>query len=175
MGHFEFDVFLRGPQNTDRTIHLLLLDTYNTEAWIATLLAFISILTMMTLLPRRLSSLPLLLATLALSCNGSSNNAVAVVSAFAPSITPRQPCTNNNSHALPNVNVGVGINSPATTTASSIRNRDTKLYNLFTDAVGGLLNGPALEAETDLPYDPPFAEDVSIADHTRTFAIKERP
>ena len=50
----------------------------------------------------------------------------------------------------------------------------TRLYNLF-DAVGEMLRGPRLEPETKLPYSPPFSEELSIAGHVRTFAIKERP
>lgn len=53
--------------------------------------------------------------------------------------------------------------------------RPSSKLNNFLDAVGDLLGGPKLEAETNLPYDPPFSSELSISDSVRTFAIKERP
>ncbi len=57
---------------------------------------------------------------------------------------------------------------------SSGMHRPTRLNNLL-DAVGDLIGGPKLEAETNLPYDPPFCSELSCSDGVRTFAIKERP
>ena len=81
--------------------------------------------------------------------------------------SPRHPSNNNNvrSSMTP-----IHIQSTSPRSIS----RSTKLYNLL-DAVGDMLSGPKLEAETNLPYDPPFSDELSISDNVRTFAIKERP
>ena len=84
------------------------------------------------------------------------------VSAFSP----RHPSNNNNVRSI----APIHIRSPRPRSIS----RSTKLYNLL-DAVGDMLSGPKLEAETNLPYDPPFSDELSISDNVRTFAIKERP
>ena len=83
------------------------------------------------------------------------------VSAFSP----RHPSNNNVGYITP-----IHIRSTRPRSIS----RSTKLYN-FLDAVGDMLSGPKLEAETNLPYDPPFSDELSISDNVRTFAIKERP
>ena len=83
------------------------------------------------------------------------------VSAFSP----RHPSNNNVRYIAP-----IHIRSTRPRSIS----RSTKLYN-FLDAVGDMLSGPKLEAETNLPYDPPFSDELSISDNVRTFAIKERP
>ena len=80
-------------------------------------------------------------------------------STYVSAFSPRHPSNDNVRHITPIRSRGI--------------RRSTKLYN-FLDAVGDMLSGPKLEAETNLPYDPPFS-DVSISDHVRTFAIKERP
>jgi len=84
------------------------------------------------------------------------------VSAFSP----RHPSYNNVRSIITPIHI-------RSTCPRSI-SRSTKLYNLL-DAVGDMLSGPKLEAETNLPYDPPFSDELSISDNVRTFAIKERP
>ena len=86
---------------------------------------------------------------------------ISGVSAFSP----RHPSNNNVRYITP-----IHIRSTRPRSIS----RSTKLYN-FLDAVGDMLSGPKLEAETNLPYDPPFSDELSISDNVRTFAIKERP
>lgn len=54
------------------------------------------------------------------------------------------------------------------------RGSSSHLYGLL-DSLGGVFSGPKLEAEKNLPYDPPFSSDLSISDDARTFAIRERP
>lgn len=76
------------------------------------------------------------------------------VSAFAP-----QPLTLMHQHSA----------------SSSTTSSNTKLHNLL-DAVGDLLTGGTLEPEDNLPFTPPFCNDLSIcSNNVRTFAIKERP
>jgi hypothetical protein len=52
---------------------------------------------------------------------------------------------------------------------------NTELYNLITDLTNLLTNNGGVEPETDLPYHPPFSEELSIASGERTFAVRERP
>ena len=87
---------------------------------------------------------------------------ISGVSAFSP----RHPSYKNVRYILTPIHI-------KSTSPRSI-SRSTKLYNLL-DAVGDMLSGPKLEAETNLPYDPPFSDELSISDNVRTFAIKERP
>ena len=91
------------------------------------------------------------------------------VSAFATTQTKRYgiPTSTTQTNPLPNIN-GRYIQSRSSCSTS------TELYNLL-DAVGDMLSGPKLEAESNLPFDPPFCNDVSCSGNIRTFAIKERP
>ncbi|KAL3781134.1 hypothetical protein HJC23_001441 [Cyclotella cryptica] len=50
----------------------------------------------------------------------------------------------------------------------------TKLYNLLTDLTNLLTNNGGVEPETELPYHPPFSDELSIASGERTFAVRER-
>lgn len=53
------------------------------------------------------------------------------------------------------------------------RSTTTQLRNFF-DAVGDLLQGGKLEAETKLPHEP-FCGELSCSGEVRTFAVRERP
>lgn len=88
-----------------------------------------------------------------------------IISYGVSAFSPRHPSNNNVRYITP-----IHIQSTSPRSIS----RGTKLYN-FLDAVGDILSGPKLEAETNLPYDPPFSDELSISDNVRTFAIKERP
>ena len=91
------------------------------------------------------------------------------VSAFATTQTKRYgiPTLTTHTNNLPSIN-GQYIQPRSSSTTS------TELYNLL-DAVGDMLSGPKLEAEKNLPFDPPFCNDISCSNGVRTFAIKERP
>jgi hypothetical protein len=91
------------------------------------------------------------------------------VSAFATTQTKRYGIpTSTQTNTLPSIN-GRHIHSKGSSSATG-----TELYNLL-DAVGDMLSGPKLEAETNLPFDPPFCNDISCSNGVRTFAVKERP
>jgi len=91
------------------------------------------------------------------------------VSAFATTQTKRYGIpTSTQTKTLPSIN-GRYINSRSSSTATG-----TELFNLL-DAVGDMLSGPKLEAEKNLPFDPPFCNDISCSNGVRTFAVKERP
>ena len=91
------------------------------------------------------------------------------VSAFATIQTKRYDVpTSTQTKILPSIN-GQYIQSRCSSTATG-----TELFNLL-DAMGDMLSGPKLEAETNLPFDPPFCTDLSCFENVRTFAVKERP
>ena len=92
------------------------------------------------------------------------------VSAFATTNKSKRygiPASTQQTKTLPSIN-GRHIHSRSSCSTS------TELYNLL-DAVGDMLSGPKLEAETNLPFDPPFCNDISCSNGVRTFAVKERP
>lgn len=61
--------------------------------------------------------------------------------------------------------------SLSTKPPSAARRSKTRLFNIF-----DILSGPKLEAENNLPYKPPFCDELSVSNNgVRTFAIKERP
>ena len=99
-----------------------------------------------------------------LLCSGGGGG----VSAFATTQTKRYGIlSTTQTNTLPSIN-GRRIHSRSSCSTS------TELYNLL-DAVGDMLSGPKLEAESNLPFDPPFCNDISCSNGVRTFAIKERP
>jgi hypothetical protein len=88
----------------------------------------------------------------------TNNNVISlgvIVSAFAPPPPPPQPTRN-------------------AILRRSSRGSSSNLYSLL-DSLGGVFSGPKLEAERELPYNPPFSSELSISDDVMTFAIKERP
>lgn len=109
---------------------------------------------------------------------------------FAPTLTARRktPCfhrflpflislTSSNDNIL-SFGVVVSAFTPSQPTKNVIlRNSSRASSNLYglLDSLGGIFSGPKLEAEKNLPYDPPFSSELSIAGGVRTFAIKERP
>jgi hypothetical protein len=110
---------------------------------------------------------------------------------FAPTLTARRksPCfhrllpflislTSSNDNIL-SLGVVVSAFAPPQPTRNVIlrnssRGTSSNLYGLL-DSLGGIFSAPKLEAEKNLPYDPPFSSELSIAGGVRTFAIKERP
>jgi hypothetical protein len=69
-----------------------------------------------------------------------------------------------------------GAKSPPRTLARRCitRRPNSELHNLLTDLTNLLTNNGGVESETDLPYHPPFSEELSIASRERTFAVRER-
>ncbi len=100
---------------------------------------------------------------------------------FAPTLTARRcfhrllpfliSLTSSNDNIL-SLGVVVSAFAPPQPTRNVILR--SNLYGLL-DSLGGIFSGPKLEAEKNLPYDPPFSSELSIAGGVRTFAIKERP
>jgi hypothetical protein len=52
--------------------------------------------------------------------------------------------------------------------------QSTHLFNLLSDIANMMTNNGGVEAETELPYHPPFSEELSIGSVERTFAVRER-
>ena len=50
----------------------------------------------------------------------------------------------------------------------------TRLYNILSDIGNLITNNGEVEPETELPYNPPFSDELSIFSQQRTFAIRER-
>eukprot|EP00584_Thalassiosira_punctigera_P007569 CAMPEP_0172526058 /NCGR_PEP_ID=MMETSP1067-20121228/1060_1 /TAXON_ID=265564 ORGANISM="Thalassiosira punctigera, Strain Tpunct2005C2" /NCGR_SAMPLE_ID=MMETSP1067 /ASSEMBLY_ACC=CAM_ASM_000444 /LENGTH=313 /DNA_ID=CAMNT_0013309485 /DNA_START=122 /DNA_END=1063 /DNA_ORIENTATION=+ len=103
----------------------------------------------------------------------------AIASAFTPR-HPRHPRLTNPRHPSTNPRHPSGsapsrLTSPPKNVFHGRRSGTATALHNFLDAVGGLLGGPSLEPETNLPYDPPFSPELSVSGDVRTFAIKERP
>jgi len=83
--------------------------------------------------------------------------------------------------------IGIGIAITATADAFSclhhtlssrsthkVPTQTTCLYNILSDIGNLITNNGGVEPETELPYNPPFADELSICSKERTFAIRER-